>query len=169
MSTTTSKAIRDRIIAVVAGLTPTLHVERPFVTYRDESGADFRRWARAHPNACTRKFQARTVSVARPPDATNTDVVAELATFDVIVAYAKRWRAGQAFDRDDTMEADKGLIERAIGCEGYENFTLANPNASWLGPDAPGSQTETTFERDDSSVVDFLVVRLTYRFLRSNT
>lgn len=166
MATTTSKAIRDRIIAVVAGLTPSVHPELPFVTYRDASGADFRRWARAHPGVCTRRVQTRAVSVAQPPDVTNTDVEARLVTFDVIVAYARRWRAGQSFDRDDTMEADQIQIEHAIGRNGYANFSLANPNASWMSPDARGSQTGTTFERDDSKV-DFLVIRQTMRFYRA--
>lgn len=168
MAITTSKAIRDRIAAVVGALTPTVHAELPFVPYRDEAGADFRRWANAHPQVCTRRVQARAVSGEQPPDVANTDVSAQLATFDVIVAYARRWRAGASFDRDDTMEADRILIERAIGRDGYGNFALSNPNASWLGPDARGSQTGTTFERDDGDV-DFLVIRQTMRFYRSTS
>src|SRR5690606_9362793 len=128
---------------------PTVHTATAFVAYRDESGADFRRWARAHPSLCTRRVQVRTVAVETPPDVSNTDVEARLATFDVIVAYAKRWRAGQSFDRDDTMEADQIQIENAIGRNGYGNFALAHPNASWLSPEARGSQTVTVFERDD--------------------
>lgn len=166
MATTTSKLIRERIETVVVGSTPTLHAELPFVAYRDESGADFRRWARAHPALCTRRVQVRTVSVTKPPDVTNTDVVAQLATFDTIVAYARRWRAGRSFDRDDTMEADQLLLEGAIGREGYANFAGAFPNASWMGEDARGSLTATTFERDDGPV-DFLVIRQTMRFFRA--
>lgn len=167
MATTTSKAIRERIAAVVAALTPTNHLELPFVSYLDAQGADFRRWARAHPQVCTRVFQARSVSTAQPPDASNTDVEARLATFDVIVAYAKRWRAGASFDRDDTMESDQIQIEHAIGRNGFGNFAGANPNASWLSSDARGSQTGTSFERDTAGNVDFLVVRQTMRFYRS--
>ena len=167
MSTTTSKAIRERIATVVAALVPTLHAEKPFVSYLDASGADFRRWVRAHPEVCTRRFQARTVATSQG-DVSNTDVSARLATFDLIVAYAQRWRAGQSFDRDDTMEADQILLERAIGRDGYGNFALAHPNASWLSPDASGSQTGTSFERDVGGV-DFLVVRQTMRFYRSAT
>lgn len=168
MSTTTSKAIRERIAALVAGITPTLHNTLPFVSYVDASGADFRRWARSHPSVCTRRFQVRSIASSQPPDAANTDVEARLATFDVVVAYAMRWRAGQAFDRDDTMESDQGQIEHAIGRDGYGNFAGVNPNASWLGPDARGSQTGTTYERDVGGV-DFLVIRMTYRFYRSTT
>lgn len=166
MSTTTSPAIRARIAALVAGLTPALHAELPFVSYLDASGADFRRWARAHPSVCTRRFQVRTVATSQPPDACNTDVEARLATFDVLVAYAQRWRAGQSFDRDDTMESDQILIERTIGRDGYGNFSGAFPNASWLSSGAAGSQTATTFERDAGGV-DFLVIRQTMRFYRS--
>lgn len=168
MTPTTSKAIRDRIYTVIAALTPKVHNELPFVGYRDEAGADFRRWARSHPSECTRRFQVRTTSVTTPPDVSNTDVEARLATFDVVVAYARRWRAGQSFDRDDTMESDQIQIENAIGRNGYGNFALSYPNASWLGPEARGSQTETTFERDDGPV-DFLVIRQTMRFYRSMT
>lgn len=171
MATTTSKAIRERILTVTAGLIPTVHPSLLFVPYRDEGGADFRRWARAHPKDCTRRVQARVESIEQPPDASNTDVSAQLATFDVIVAYARRWRAGAGFDRDDTMEADQTLIEKAIGREGYGNFALSYPNASWLGPSASGSQTRTTYERDEGAGVggvDFLVIRQTMRFYRAS-
>lgn len=168
MSTTTSQAIRDRISTVVQSTTPTVHLELPFVAYRDESGADFRRWARSHPQTCTRRFQARVDSDRQTQDATNTTVEARLATFEIIVAYAKRWRAGASFDRDNTMGSDQTLIERVVGRDGYSNFSLSNPNATWLTPDVPGSQTETAFERDDGDV-DFLVIRQTMRFYRSTT
>jgi hypothetical protein len=167
MATTTSKAIRDRLIAVVTGITPTLHNSLPFVSYTDANGADFRRWARSHPSLCTRRFQARTAGVEQPSDVSNTDVEARLATFDIIVAYAKRWRAGQSFDRDDTMESDQIQIEHAVGRDGYGNFSLSNPNASWLPSTVTGSQTGTTFERDGDNLVDFLVIRQTMRFYRS--
>lgn len=170
MATTTSKAIRERILAVVVPLVPTVHPAWPFVAYRDEGGADFRRWARAHPRECTRRVQARLVSIEQPPDVSNTDVSAQLGTFDTIIAYARRWRAGAGFDRDDTMEADRLLIEKAIGRDGYANFAGAFPNASWLGASASGSQTGTTFEREEgggTGGVDFLVIRQTMRFFRA--
>jgi hypothetical protein len=168
VATTTVKLIRDRIYTVVVALVPTIQPATLFVAYRDESGADFRRWARSHPSTCTRRVQVRTVSAPLPSDADNTDVQARLVTFDTIVAYAKRWRAGRSFDRDDAMETDQVLIENAIGRNGYGNFALAHPNASWLSPSASGSQTETTFERTEGNV-DFLVIRQTMRFYRSTT
>lgn len=169
MATTTSKLIRQRIATVVVGLTPAVHAEVPFVSYLDANGADFRRWARSHPSLCTRRVQVRIVSVVQA-DVSNTDVEARLATYDVIVAYARRWRAGQSFDRDETMESDQLQIEKAIGRDGYANFGGVNPNASWLAPGATGSQTATTFERDEPGGVggvDFLVVRQTMRFFRA--
>jgi hypothetical protein len=167
-SVTTTELIRERIITVVEAITPTVHASLPFVAYRDEAGADFRRWARAHPSECTRRFQARLVSSARGQDVSNMYTEARRATFDIIVAYAKRWRAGSSFDRDDTMDVDQGLIEGAVGMNGYANFALSNPNATWLAPSAPGSQTDTSFERDVDNV-DFLVIRQTMRFFRSTT
>lgn len=169
MATTTSKAIRDRIATLVVAVVPTVHAELPFIAYRDESGADFRRWARAHPSLCTRRVQVRVVSSVQTADVTNTDVHVRLATFDIVIAYAKRWRAGASFDRDDTMEIDQILIERAVGRDGYANFSLSNPNASWLAPGATGSQTETSFERDADSNVDFLVIRQTMRFFQATS
>ena len=53
MATTTIKAIRDRIVAVVEATAPTVHPELPFDAYLDEGGADFRRRARSHPAVCT--------------------------------------------------------------------------------------------------------------------
>jgi len=85
----------------------------------------------------------------------------------VIVAYAQshRWGADAALDRDDAMESDEKQIEHTIGRDGYPNF----PDASWLSPDAPGSQTETLLEHDENGPVDFLVIRQTMRFYRSTT
>lgn len=168
MSTTTSKEIREHIAAVIEALTPSVHELVPFVSYIDAAGADFRRWARSHPADCTRVFQVRTIATSQG-DASNTDVQARLATFDIVVAYSQRWRAGQSLDRDDTMEADQIQIEGAVGRDGYANFAGANPHASWLGPSAPGSQTLTTFEREATGTtgVDFLVIRQTMRFYRA--
>jgi hypothetical protein len=166
VSTTTAQAIRDRIITVVQGTVPTVYPVLPFAAYRDESGADFRRWARSHPQTCTRRFQARLISSVQASDVSNVDVEVRLATFDILVAYAKRWRAGASFDRDNTMASDQTLIEHTVGRNGYGNFNGAFPNASWLSPDASGSQTETLFERDDGKI-DFLVIRQTMRFYRN--
>jgi hypothetical protein len=166
MAVTTAKAIRDRIAVVVAALTPTVHNTLGFVAYTDTAGADFRRWARSHPGVCTRRFQVHTVGAEQSADVSNTDVEARLATYEVIVAYSRRWRAGRGFDRLDTMLADQAQIERAIGRDGGANFALTHPNASWLGPDATGSETNTALERDEGNV-DFLVIRQTMRFYRA--
>jgi hypothetical protein len=172
MSTTTTTLIRNRIETVIVGTTPSVYPGTTFTAYRDASGADFRRWARAHPSLCTRRVQVRTSS-SMQSDVSNMDREARLATFEIIVAYSKRWRAGQAFDRDDTLEADHSLIERAVGRDGYQNFTGANPNATWLKPGATGSRTGSVFERATYQPgvdnVDFLVITQTMRFYRTVT
>jgi hypothetical protein len=170
MSTTTTTLIRNRLETVVVALVPTIHAELPFVAYRDASGADFRRWARSHPSLCTRRVQVRTVSSVQERGVSNLDVETRLATFEILVAYSKRWRAGQAFDRDNTLELDQGLIERNIGRDGHVNFSLSNPNATWLAPGVPGSKTGSAFEGRNAGNVDnveFLVITQTMRFYRA--
>jgi hypothetical protein len=160
MATSSSKAIRDRIITVVNGITPTLHAELPFVAYRDESGADFRRWARAHPQLCTRRVQARVLSDEQG-DIMNEDVEEHLATFEVIVAYAHRWRAGASFDRDNVMEEDRHAIEDAIGVLGAANFTPATADATWR------EHVNASDPRESDEGVDFLVIRQLMSYLRA--
>jgi hypothetical protein len=171
MAVTTEAAIRDRIISLIIGLQPLVQTSLRFVKYRNEGGANFRKWAKQNPAACTRRVQVRRYHLDRTNDVCNTDVEARRVTFDAIVAYeqSQRWGADAALDRDDAMESDQKQIEHAIGRDGYGNFVGAFPNASWLSAEADNSLTETFVETNDEDGVDFLVIRQTMRFYRSTT
>ncbi len=166
MATTTIRAIRATIVSLIKAIVPTFDTETPFKPYLNQGAAAFRRDMLAAPQASTRRYQVRARAGRRTQDATNTDVVAELVTFDIVIAYAQthRWGADAALDRDDAIEEDLKQLEFTVGREGYANI----PNASWLAPDADGSQTEPPrIERDDAAGVDFLVITQTMRFYRA--
>lgn len=171
MATTTGGAIRDRIIALVKALAPTVDSSVAFRPYENQGGANFRKFCRGAPMGSERLYQVRDVTTRQPADASNTDVEARMVTFDVIVAYPQthQWGVDAGLDRDDAMDADRKLIENAIGRNGYGNFANDYPNASWIGESAAGSQTATTFERTDDDPVDFLVIRQTMRYYQANT
>ncbi len=165
MATTTAGAIRSTIQALVKAIVPAIDSELAFVPYLNQREASFRRDCQANPAACTRRVQVRARHADKVPDVTNTDVIAERVHIDIIVAYAQthRFGADAGLDRDDAIDSDRMLIENTVGREGYQNV----PNATWLTPGAPGSETETRVERPDEGGVDFLVITQTMRFYRA--
>lgn len=165
MPTTTAAAIREQMVGLIVGLTPAYDSAVPFVPSTSDRHGNIRSWSRANPSASTRRFQVRSRVVRQWTDITNTDVEAVLATFEIVVAYAQthRWGPDAALDRDDVIESDQSWIEQTVGRDGYANIS----NASWLGPNAAGSETATIIERDDAAGVDFLVITQTMRFFRA--
>jgi hypothetical protein len=157
---TTEDLIRDRIIELIKALVPTyLELER-FDPWRDEADAEFRKYAKANPNNAWRRFQVRDDGSSRPPETTNCDVSVCFVTFEIPVAYPQSSRAGNAAarDRDKLIKNDEHLILHAIGLEGYANFIGAT------APNATPYEEEARREREDG--VDFLVLKVTYRFYR---
>lgn len=158
---TTEDLIRDRIIELIKAIVPTYLAGERFDPWRDDADADFRKAAKANPNNAWRRFQVRDDGTARPPEVASVDVRICYVTFEIAVAYDQSSRAGNAAarDRDKLIKSDEHLIQRAIGLEGYANFIGASaPNATFFGDDVHR-------EREDG--VDFLVLRVTYRFFRS--
>jgi hypothetical protein len=161
MATTTAAAIRDRIIAVIQGTTPTTDSALLFVKFNNELAANFRRWADQNATAAHRRFQVRDIGRDQPPLVSNTDVEERLVTFEIVVAYPQthRWGGDNALDRDDVMGEDQHKIERAVGMLGRANFTPSSyPDACWR---------EGETRREVGRACDFLVIRQTMSFHRS--
>jgi len=168
MATTTAAAIRDRIKAVIQALAPTSLTTSKFIAYRNEGGANFRKWAEQVDAAAFRRFQVRDDGDDSPPTVSNTDVEERIVTFQVIVAYPQNSRSGadNALDRDDLMKQDQRKIESAIGYIGRENFSSSidaeRPDACWRSG-------RTTRETDDTRACDFLVIEQSMQFKVSMT
>ncbi len=159
---TTEQAIRDRMITVIAALTPTSMPLDRFVAFRNDGNASFSDWAENAPDAAFRRFQVRTLGDTAPPTVSNTDIESVEVNFLISVAYPQNHRAGQgnALGRDDIMEQDRLQIERAIGMQGRANFSGAFPDACWLA---------NLVVRATGATCDYLVINQTMQFIRSNT
>ena len=162
MATTTPAAIRDRALTVVEALTPDSLIADKFRRYRNEGDGDFRAWSEANPTACLRRFQIRTTGATETPPVSNFDHEEHQVTLVATVAYPQtaRFGADQALDRDDVMDADAFMIDKALGMQGGANFTPAtSADACWIS----GSPAE--IERGEG--VDFVV--LTFVFIYQRT
>lgn len=159
---TTDGAIRDRIVTVIEGLTPTVLAGEIFRAYRNEGDGDFEAWAEEFPNAARRRFQVRVVGDDQPAEVTNLDVELRSATIVLTVAYPQTGRDGkdQALERDDTVAADAQQIEDAIGPRGKANFSAPYAAATIFYPD---------WQRDSGSSCDFLVMTFAVTFYRAMT
>jgi hypothetical protein len=159
MATTTVAAVRDRIIAVVKGLTPVSDSALPFGPFNNELGATFRRWADSNAPAAHRRFQIRDTGRTRPPDISNILIQSRQVTFEFVGAYPQThlWGGDNALDRDDVMRQDQEQIWHAVGPAGRENFTpSAYPDAFWRGGEV--------LDRAIGRACDFLIIRLTMEF-----
>jgi len=163
MATTTAAAIRDRIRTVIQALTPQAHRAQKFIAYRNEGGANFRRWAQQEQAGAYRRFQVRDTGDDSPPSVSNTDVEERLVTFRVTIAYPHTSRTGKdgALDRDDIMALDQHQIEHAIGMCGRASFTAPTyPDACWRS-----GRTR----REIGDICDFLIVEQSMSFFRVMT
>lgn len=122
-ATTTPTAVRDAIVAVIAGLTPTTAAGDRFIAHREETPV--RDFAAANPGACFRRCSVRWVGPVTPPTVTNTDVELVERSLDVDVAYPASWRGGgdQLATLDDVIAEDLRVIANAVGTNGRANLT----------------------------------------------
>jgi len=157
---TTDDLIRDRIITVISGLTPTSISRDKFVAYRNEGGADFLKWADQTGDGALRRFQVRDDGSRPSPAVSNGDLEEQLVVFTIYVAYPKDSRAGHknALDRDRMMSEDEYRILYNIGYSGASNFTSPYPDASWR---------EGSVDRIQSAACDFIRIRQTMGYYRA--
>jgi hypothetical protein len=155
----TQEGIRDRVIALIEALVPSLLSSDRFRSARNEYGADFQSWADQNPAAAWRRFQVREVGDDAPPEVSSITEERVRLQLELVVAYPQGHRAGprNAMDRDDAINADWKLINAAIGMYGRANFSGAH-DCTPLG---------ATKTRDAGQKVDFLVVRAQYEYQRA--
>lgn len=154
----TAAAIRDRVRTLIEALLPTQLSADKLRSSRNEAGADFQDWAEKNPTSALRRFQARDDGEEDPPEVSNTDIDLRHFSIVVLVAYPQnaRYGADQAMDRDDAMDTDWGLINRAIGIYGRANFS-GSYDCTPLG---------AVKTRIRGAGVDFLEIRARFSYYR---
>jgi hypothetical protein len=156
---TTVESIRDRIIDVIAALTPTALSGDLFRPYRNEGAAEFMLAMESAPTGALRRVQVIDDGSDEPPEMSSGVEEERLVTFQVLVAYPQtgRYGAEQGLDRHDVMKQDQRQIEQAIGLHGRANFVNPYPDAGWR----PGGGVE----RVSGAGVDFLVITQRMAFM----
>ena len=163
---TTIESIRDRIIAVIEGLTPSHLANTRFVRYRNEGRGDFVAWSDEEPSKSLRRFQVRDLGLDQPPAITNSDISEDEAVFEIRIAYGMQNRYGKygALDRDDIMREDQYRVEQAVGLCGRANFIPPNPDACWRSEGRSGERSRTV--RIDGESVTWIVITQVMTFQR---
>lgn len=126
MATTTFEAIRANQKTLIEALVPSILAETGFRAHTVQ--APFRTWADANPTACFRRFQIRNELDYGEPEVSNTDVIYEVMSAEVVVSYpatlAKYGAEGER-DLDDLIDSDWRAIDAAISDIGGQPDFLA--------------------------------------------
>lgn len=167
-NTTTAQAIRDRMIAVIEGITPRSLAGDRFRRYRNEGAGKFRPWALAFPGSARRRFQVRQIGDREEPSVSNGDFEERVVSFLVLVAYPQTHRDGPdaALDRDDAIDDDTLDIDYAIGANGRGNFAPPYPDACWH-PEGNGESSRIAEIDEDQPGVDFAQIYVSYAYRRA--
>lgn len=160
MATTTADAIRDRMIAVIGQLAPSLATEDKFRAFKNEDEGDLVAFCEANPTGQVRRYQVIFGGFLGLPEVSNSDFEARQALFTATVCYphTARYGAGQALDRHKVIERDEALLEKSIGLYGRANFTSPTyPDACCVG---------WSSRRVSGDACDYLVADVTMLFNR---
>jgi hypothetical protein len=165
MALATAESIRDRIAAVLVGLTPTLLSSDKFRQYRAEAGANFEEFITKSPAGAFRRFHVREVGEEENPLTSNTTEERLPIEFELLIAYPQthRYGPGNALDRDDVARRDWRDIKHAIGIDARANFTSAT-DGSYDATPLGATRTRETMGANDVSVI-----RVSFEHLRSTT
>lgn len=157
--TATLEAIRDRVVTLIEGITPTVLSGDKFRHSLDEGDGDFASWAEQNDQSAWRRFQV--MHDGSDPGLPNTsDMLIEerSATLVITIAYPHNKRAGiqGKRDRDDAIDADWRKIYRTIGPgAGQSNFSGSN-DCTIMG---------CSKRTDPGEACDFLVVEVPLVYL----
>ncbi len=124
MPTTTVSTIRDQMVSVLEGLTPTSHAGVKFRGHRDEM--EFFEWCGTNKAASLRRIEVRGGTSFEPPEVTNTDVEFHRTPMTVTVAYPLEWGKYGPKNRaslEKLIEQDMHQIDDSIGARGQANWT----------------------------------------------
>ena len=160
MSLATVAAIRDRVLTVIEALTPTSLASETFGRYLSEAGDEFETWAQTHASISLRRIQVRQVGNDEPPLVTDTATERVRATLEIRVAYPQTGAYGNQYglDRDDVINEDWKLVDRAVGLYGRGNFSGSN-DCTPLG-------ARMAIERGKGGT-DYMAVTADFEYLRS--
>ena len=124
----TLEAIRDRMIALVEAIAPSLVSGVKFRHSQDEFAGDFQAFAESTPAGAFRRFQVRHDGRDETPEVSMVDQSTLRAVITLTFAYPHDKRAGGqgARDRDDCIDADWRKINYAVGLYGRANFSGTN-------------------------------------------
>lgn len=127
MATTTAALIRDRAIAVIAGLFPRSLIGNPFLAFENDDDGDFEAWCETRPESALRVFQVRTTTVDGIVLVSNFDIEEHYLQLAITIAYPKTAFAGvrASLSRDDVIDQDRHDVEGLVGLRGAATFTPA--------------------------------------------
>lgn len=131
MTTTTPGAIRDVIIARIAGLTPPAPLTPLFVAHREEM--EIVEWGKANSSAALRRFTVDTLLDSDNPE--TTDAIDERVpdeSMDIVMLYGANNRFGERKSLADVIAADKAHIRHHAGMEGFATYATTAPAATVL-------------------------------------
>lgn len=158
----TAASIRDRICALIEGVTPSVLSGDRLRRYRAELGANFDDEMEKQPSGALRRFSVRESGDDEIPLASNISEEIVRSTFEIRIAYPQthRYGADNGYDRDDCIRSDWKAINYLIGIYGRGSFT-GSYDCTPLG---------ATMEREmGSGGVDYMVVTAQYEYRRSTT
>lgn len=156
---TTADLIRDRIVEILEGLTPS-RLQTRFREFRNEGDAAFLDHCEDNPSGALRRFQVRHDGQLGIPEVSNTDFEERRGHFVLQIAYPNDGRAGskQAISRDELISLDLDQLEQAIGLYSRANFTPPHPDAIWR---------DWSSSRSTLDACTYLTVEVTYAFNRA--
>lgn len=131
MTTTTPGAIRDVIIARIAGLSPSSPTSPRYIAHRDEQ-SNLITWASKNPTACLRRFDVERVGGPRGVVVTpgaNSEAVSGLE-MRIVVSYPASQRFVNGRGLDDVVDADMTLILGSSGAGTIGFSVLPTSNAT---------------------------------------
>lgn len=155
MTTTTPGAIRDIIIARIAGLTPPLHSRDRFVAHREEVA--IRDWAAKSPAAALRRFTVETAGDTSDPTVTAVTIEQVSESFDIVIAYPSTARFADRLGLNDVIASDLRHVTYHAGTAGFS-----------ITPTSNATIVSGAFRREvDFPGVVFGVIPLTVTYWRS--
>lgn len=126
----TIEAIRDRMIALIHAITPTVLSDDKFRHVQDEGNGDVREWAEQNPQGAFRRFQAQDAGVdSGLPVFSSVNLEERNATIEIVISYPHNARTGKQWNRDrkDAIDADWRKIYTVLGPGmGQSNFSGSN-------------------------------------------
>jgi len=127
MATTTFRAFRAEMATAVRAITPTTELgdkAAKFTEFHDS--IDFREWAQANPDNCTRTFSIADMFDDDPVEISDATADLQPIRCEVLVGYQHDYKYGanKLRDMESVIREDYRSIELALGIHGQANYTV---------------------------------------------